>query len=100
MIPVKIIQAYKKAIENLNRSIEKEIDTFEIDYDKVVQNFVCFLGDTQCDVNIVKHFDKYVYDIKLFDYKSAEFLFDAVFTLDIYTGKSKIIEINQLLTLK
>ena len=99
MIPVKTIQAYQKAIENLNKSIEKEIDTFEIDYDKIVQNFDCFIGDNQCDVNIVKHFDKYVYDIKLFDYQSGELVYVSVFTLDIYTGKSKIIEIKQLLKL-
>lgn len=61
MISIKTIHTYKKSVQNINKAIEKEIDSFDIDYDKVIQKFnPIYLGDLKCECVVIKHAHKYI----------------------------------------
>lgn len=96
MISYKTIEDYKKAIQNINKAIEKEIDSFEMDYDKIVQKFWIFLGDEKYECAIIKHAHKYNYDIKIFDFISADMVYYAEFRFSEHTGKAIIYDLKVL----
>lgn len=96
MISNKTIEAYKKAIQNINRAVEIEIDSFEMDYDKVVQKFWIFIGDVKYECVIIKHANKYNYDIKIFELESADMTYNAAFRFSEHTGKSIIYNVKLL----
>lgn len=97
MISNKLIQAYKKAVQNINKAIEKEIDSFEIDCEKVTQEFSpVYLGDLKCECYIIKHAHKYNYDIKIFDFTSGDMVYYAEFRFSEHTGKAIIYDVKLL----
>lgn len=96
MISNKTIEAYKKAVQNINKAVEKEIDSFEMDYDKVVQYFYIFIGDIKYECAIIKHANKYNYDIKIFEFESADITYYAEFRFSEHTGKSIIYNVKLL----
>lgn len=96
MISNKTIEAYKKAVQNINKAIEKEIDSFEIDFDKVVQHFYIFISDIKYECAIIKHANKYNYDIKVFDSVDNSIIYYAEFRFSEHTGKSIIYSVIQL----
>lgn len=96
MISNKTIEAYKKAVQNIDKAIEKEIDSFEIDYEKIVQYFYIFIGDVKYECAIIKHANNYNYDIKIFDFTSGEMLYYAEFRISEHTGKAIIYDVIQL----
>lgn len=95
MISNKTIEAYKKAIQNINKAVEKEIDSFEMNYDKVVQKFWIFLGDVKYECVIIKHQNTYKYDIKIFD-KFDTVIYLAQFRISEHTGKAIIYDVITL----
>lgn len=94
MISNKTIEAYKKAVQNINKAIEKEIDSFEMDYEKVCHRFWIFFGDEKCDCTIIKHENIYKYDIKISS--SNKTLYLAQFKISEHTGKAIIYDVIQL----
>ena len=96
MISNKTILAYKKAVQNINKAVEKEIDSFEMDYDKFLNKFICFFGDKKCDVVIVKHANKYVYDCRIYDIESGSMIYYAEFRISEHTGKAMAYELKVL----
>ena len=98
MISNKTILAYKKAVQNINKAVEKEIDSFEIDYDKVVQKFSpIYLGDEKCECVIIKHNNKYNYDVKFFSTDTIHtILYCAEFRISEHTGKAIVYELKVL----
>lgn len=97
MISNKTIEAYKKAIQNINLAVQKEIDSFEMDYDKVIQKFSpIYLGDEKCECVIIKHANKYNYDIKLFNFESGNIIYYAEFRINEHTGKAIVYELKAL----
>lgn len=96
MISSKTIEAYKKAVENINKAVEKEIDSFEMDYDKVVQKFWIFFGDEKYECAVIKHANKYNYDIKIFDFTSGDMVYYAEFRFSEHTGKAIIYNMIEL----
>lgn len=93
MISNKTIEAYKKAVKNINRAVEKEIDSFEMDYDKVIQKFSpIYLGDEKCECVIIKHANKYNYDIKI----HGNIIYYAEFRINEHTGKAIIYNVKVL----
>ena len=96
MISNKIIQAYNKAVENINRAVAKEIDSFDIDFERVAQYFYIFIRDEKYEAVIIKHQNKYNYDIKIFS-TNDNIIYAAAFKFNEFTGKSKIYEVHQLL---
>lgn len=95
MISSKTIEAYKKAVQNINKAVEKEIDSFEIDYDKVIQKFWIFFGDEKYECVVIKHQNTYKYDIKIFD-ESNTIIYLAQFRISEHTGKSIIYDVITL----
>ena len=95
MISNKTIEAYNKAVQNINRDIEKEIDSFEMDYDKIVQYFYIFIGDIKYECAVIKHANKYNYDIKIFT-SNDNIFYIANFRISEHTGKAIIYDIIQL----
>ena len=95
MISNKTILAYKKACENINRAVEKEIDSFEMDYDKVVQKFWIFFGDEKYECVVIKHANKYSYDIKI-QGDMADVIYWGMFKFSAHTGKSIIYDVSRL----
>ena len=91
MISNKLIQAYNRAVENITRAVEKEIDSFEIDYDIIsIQKFYIFIGDIKYLCYISKsHCSAYKYEISIFDV-SGQGMYNAYFEFDIYTGLARI----------
>ena len=92
MISNKTILAYKKAVQNINKAVEKEIDSFKIDYDKVVQYFWIFFGDEKYECVIIKHSNTYKYDIKISD-QETNILYLAHFKFNEYTGNAYIYDV-------
>lgn len=98
MISNKIMQAYKKAVENINKAIAKEIDSFEMDYEKITQDFSpVFLGDLKCECYVIKHAHNYNYDMKIFDFASGEMVYYAEFRISEHTGKAIIRDVKLLI---
>lgn len=95
MISNKTIEAYKKAVQTINKAVEKEIDSFEMDYDKVVQKFWIFLGDEKYECVIIKHQNTYKYDIKIFD-EFDTIIYLALFRISEHTGKAVIYDVKLL----
>jgi S-ribosylhomocysteine lyase LuxS involved in autoinducer biosynthesis len=95
MISNKTIEAYKKAVQNINKAVEKEIDSFDIDYDKVVQYFYIFVGDIKYECAVIKHANKYNYDIKIFTANDNIF-YIANFKISEHTGKAMVYELKVL----
>lgn len=95
MISNKTIEAYKKAIQNINKAIEKEIDSFEMNYDKICHRFLIFFGDEKCECTIIKHQNTYKYDIKIFD-EFDTVIYLAQFRISEHTGKAIIYDVIQL----
>ena len=95
MISNKTIEAYKKAIQNINRAVEKEIDSFDIDYDKVVQYFYIFIGDIKYECAVIKHANCYNYDIKIFA-SNDNIFYIANFRISEHTGKAIIYDVIEL----
>ncbi len=97
MISNKTIESYKKAVQNINKAIEKEIDSFEMNYEKLTQEFSpVYLGDIKCECFIIKHANKYNYDIKLFNFTSGDFIYYAEFRISEHTGKAIIYNVIEL----
>ena len=95
MISNKTILAYKKVVENINKAVEKEIDSFEMDYDKVVQKFWIFFGDEKYECVIIKHSNKYNYDIKI-QGDMADVIYWGMFRISEHTGKAIIYDVIEL----
>ena len=95
MISNKKIEAYKKAVQNINRAVEKEIDSFKIDYDKVVQYFYIFVGDIKYECAVIKHANVYKYDIKIFKI-TDDIFYIANFKISEHTGKAIVYDVIQL----
>lgn len=94
MISNKLIQAYRKATQNINRAVEKEIDSFEMDYDKVVQKFWIFFRDEKYECVIIKHANKYNYDIKI--HSNIDVIYWGMFRFSEHTGKAIIYDLKVL----
>ena len=92
MISNKTILAYKKAVQNINKAVEKEIDSFKIDYDKVVQYFYIFVGDIKYECAVIKHANVYKYDIKIFK-TTDDIFYIANFKFNEYTGNAYIYDV-------
>ena len=95
MISNKTILAYKKAVQNINKAVEKEINSFEMNYDKVVQYFYIFIGDIKYECAIIKHANKYNYDIKIFT-SNDNIFYIGNFRISEHTGKAIIYDVIQL----
>lgn len=96
MISNKTLEAYKKAVQNINKAIEKEIDSFEMDYEKVTQEFSpVYLGDVKCNCTIIKHDDEYKYDIKIYG-SNNKTIYLGEFKISEHTGKAIIYKVVQL----
>ena len=95
MISNKTILAYKKAVQNINKAVEKEIDSFEMDYEKVVQKFWIFFGDKKYECVIIKHSNAYNYDIKIHG-DIADVIYWGMFRFSEHTGKSIIYDVSRL----
>ena len=102
MISNKTIEAYKKAVQNINKAVqninkavEKEINSFEMDYDKVVQYFYIFIDDIKYECAIIKHANKYNYDIKIFT-SNDNIFYIGNFRISEHTGKAIIYDVIQL----
>lgn len=95
MISNKVILAHKKAVQNINKAVEKEIDSFEIDYEKVVQKFWIFIGDEKRECVIIKHANTYNYDIKIHG-DIADVIYLGMFRFSEHTGKSIIYDVSRL----
>lgn len=96
MISNKIIQAYNKQLQNINEAFQKEIDSFNIDFEKDAQYFYIFIQDEKYDTVIIKHQNKYSYDIRIFS-TNDNIIYAAAFKFDEFTGKSKIYKTIQML---
>ena len=95
MISNKTILAYKKAVQNINKAVEKEIDSFKLDYDKVVQYFYVFIGDEKYECVVIKHTNVYKYDIKIFK-TTDDIFYIANFRISEHTAKAIIYDVIQL----
>ena len=95
MISNKTIEAYKKAVQNINKAIEKEIDSFEMNYDKICHGFLIFFGDEKCNCTIIKHDDEYKYDIKIYG-SNNKTIYLGEFKISEHTGKAIIYKVVQL----
>ena len=95
MISNKTILAYKKAVQNINQAVEKEINSFEMNYDKVAQYFYIFIGDIKYECAIIKHANKYNYDIKIFT-SNDNIFYIGNFRISEHTGKAIIYNVIQL----
>lgn len=95
MISNKTIEAYKKAVQNINKAVEKEIDSFEMDYEKVVQKFWIFFGDEKYECAVIKHANCYNYDIKIFT-SNDNIFYIGNFRFSEHTGKAIIYDVIQL----
>lgn len=92
MISNKTIQAYKKAVQNINKAVEKEIDSFEIDCEKIIQYFWIFFGDEKYECAIIKHSNIYKYDIRISD-SETKIVYLAHFKFNEYSGNSFICDV-------
>ena len=95
MISNKTILAYKKAVQNINKAVEKEIDSFEIDCEKILQYFWIFFGDEKYECVIIKHANVYKYDIKIFK-TTDDIFYIANFKISEHTGKAIVYDVIQL----
>lgn len=87
---VKVIKvAYKK----FDRALEKELNTLDIDPEKLVQAFYIFIGDVKYTLTVSRSPDMYVYKVTLLAPKKVTACYIAGVQFDINTGNIKITKV-------
>lgn len=84
------IKVIKAAYKKFDRALEKELNTLDIDPEKLLQAFYLFISDTKYTLRVLKSPDKYVYKVTLVAPDTVTACYIARIVFDVNTGDTKI----------